>query len=98
MKKLIFTALLLTGCQTAGQLGTMSQSGMAALSCDQIGAAFRAYEADRYSMDAWVQLVKLVNPELDARAAAANTTAEQRYQEAKTYANIAMAVQGCPAL
>lgn len=100
MKNLLPTIilLLLTGCHTAGQLGTMSQSGLNGLSCNQIYAAFNAYERDRYSLNAWLQLLNLVNPELDAKATGANRSAEQRYQDAKVYANIALMAQGCTPL
>ncbi|WP_317930158.1 hypothetical protein [Halioxenophilus sp. WMMB6] len=98
MKKLLLAVLFLSGCQTAGQLGTMSQSGMAALSCDQIYGAFNAYQRDRDSMDAWVQLVKVVSPSADPYAVAAGTTADQRYEQAVAYANIALVVQQCPTL
>ncbi|GAB3099447.1 hypothetical protein G8770_03265 [Aestuariicella hydrocarbonica] len=98
MKKLIFSVLLLTGCQTAGQLGHMSMSGMNGLSCDQIYAAFNAYKQDRNSVDAWVQMVEMINPELDVSAVANNTSAAERYEQALTYVNIGLAVQGCQPL
>lgn len=98
MKKLIFSVLLLTGCQTAGQLGNMSMAGMNGLTCDQIYAAFNAYKQDRNSLDAWVQMVELVNPELNASAIAKGTNAAERYEQAVTYANIGLAVQGCQPL
>lgn len=98
MKKLIISVLLLTGCQTTAQLGNMSQAGMSALSCDQINAAFNAYKQDRNSMDAWVQLVKTINPNVDPYALAGDHNTGELFTEAKNYANIALAVQGCTLL
>ena len=98
MKKILFALVLLTGCETTSQLATMSQSGAGALSCNQIQAAFRAYEADRTSLSAWVQLVEQMNPEIDASALVGEYSPEQLYTQARTYANIALAVQGCQPL
>lgn len=100
MKKILLplSLLLLSGCQTAGQLGAMSRSGINGLSCNQIYAAFNAYERDRYSLDAWLQLLKIVKPELDAQALSANRTADQRYHDARVYASLVLMAQGCQPL
>lgn len=98
MKKLMLTVLLLTGCETASQLGSMSRAGLNGVSCDQIYSAFTAYQQDRNSMDAWVQLVEVINPNVDARALTKNMNAAERYQQAVSYANLGLAVQGCQPL
>lgn len=91
----VFSVVALSGCETATQLGTMSQSGTGALSCSQIQAAFSAYERDRNSMDSWVQLIKQINPSVDPSALAGDYSPSEMYDQARSYANVALAVQGC---
>lgn len=100
MKKIVLALTLtaLAGCQTATQMGSMAKAGSSALSCDQIYAAFGAYEKDRYSASAWMELIRAINPELDARRLASEYSAEDLYEQARLYANIALAVQGCRAV
>jgi len=92
---LVAAALFTSGCETATQLGSMSQAGMTALSCDQVYAAFNAYKADKNSADAWIELFKTISPETDAKALIGDRSPEKLFNEATLYANVALSVQGC---
>lgn len=92
---LCVAGVLLAGCETASQVGSMSQAGMSGFSCQQIDSAFSAYDRDRTSMDAWIQLVALVRPDLDATAYAQSLSESDRYAQAKAYTDLALAIKGC---
>ena len=96
---LVLTATtFITACETATQLNNMRTSDKAAYSCDQIYAAFSAYDADRQSADALLQLSGMMNVEGMAQNAAQVENPSSYYQKAKMAANIALMAQGCQAL
>lgn len=95
---LIAASVTMVGCETAAQLGSMSQAGMAGLSCDQVHGAFNAYKADKSSANSWMELIKTVSPELDAKALIGDRSPEALYEDATLYTNLALTLRGCKPL
>ena len=94
----LLSAMTLGGCQTAGQLHQSSSKGMGALSCADISAAFAAYDADRQSVGALETLATTMNLDLKAMGGTSVESAQNIFAQAKSAANIALAVQGCQSL
>jgi len=94
---LITTALVfsLAGCETAGQAKNMSTGGAAAFSCDQIRAAFAAYDADRGSFDALAEVSGMTGFDFTQTA---TQSADTYYDKARNSANLALIVKGCDPL
>lgn len=92
----VLASVLLSGCESALQAYDMSQKGTAAFSCTEINKAFSAYQRDRESASALAVLVPLISA--NTTEPASNTTSNSYYEQARTSANIALLVQGCPPL
>lgn len=98
MFRTLFAASLiiaLAGCETAGQAKNMATEGASAFSCEQIRAAFAAYDADRTSFDALAELSGMTGFEFTQ---AATQTADVYYDKARNSANLALIVKGCDPL
>jgi hypothetical protein len=89
------SAILATGCETAGQAKTMSSGGLEGVTCEQIRKAFEAYDADRSSFDALAELAGLTGYDLTN---VAKNNADAYYAKARDSANIALVVKGCKPL
>lgn len=86
---------LLTGCEMAGEARDMTGDGSSAFSCEQISAAFAAYDADRSSFDALAELSGMTGFEITRSA---TQTADTYYDKARSSANLALIVKGCEPL
>ena len=99
MKRLsivLLAGLSLSACETAKEMQAASQKGFAnSISCPQISSAFAAYEADKQSLSALMQLGNLTN--LDTSKITTETAAGY-YEKAKQSANLALVLQGCAPL
>lgn len=101
MRKYQFTPVLvvllsLTGCQLANEAVVLKdKGGSGAFSCGQIRAAFSAYDADRQSVDSYVELAKVTGL---STADASPETVNSYYDSARERANLALVIQGCPPL
>ena len=87
--------IALAGCETAGQAKNMTTEGASAFSCEQIRAAFAAYDADRSSFDALAELSGMTGFEFTHTA---TKTADAYYDKARNSANLALIVKGCDPL
>ncbi len=97
MNRLVLAApllLTLAGCEMAGEARNMSTEG-ANFSCDQIRAAFAAYEADRSSFDALAEVSGMTGLEITQSA---SQSADTYYEKARNSANLALIVKGCDPL
>jgi hypothetical protein len=98
MYRLLFSASLilsLAGCEMAGEAKNMSSGGADAFSCNQIRAAFIAYDADRSSFDALATLSGMTGFDFTRTA---TQTADTYYEKARNSANLALIVKGCDPL
>jgi hypothetical protein len=85
----------LTGCEMAGEAKNISSEGTSAFTCEQIRAAFTAYDADRSSFDALAELSGMTGFEFTRSA---SETADVYYAKARNSANLALIVKGCDPL
>lgn len=94
---LLTTSLIFTliGCEMAGEARNVSSGGADAFSCDQIRAAFSAYDADRSSFDALAELSGMTGFDFTRTA---TQTADTYYEKARNSANLALIVKGCDPL
>lgn len=98
MVKLIVALIMLvylSGCTVASEVYRASTGG-ASFSCDQIQAAFNAYEADRQSAEAVAALSSMISVGSGNISNQIITSSDSYYQQARESANIALLVQGCP--
>lgn len=95
---LLTTTTFLTACETAAQLNNMRISDKAAYSCEQIYAAFKAYDADRQSTNALMQLSGMVNVDGIAEGGTQVENPNAYFQRTKMAANVALIAQGCQPL
>jgi len=98
MYKLLFSSSLilsLVGCEMAGQAKNVTSGETDAFSCDQIRAAFAAYDADRSSFDALASLSGMTGFDFTQTA---TQTADTYYEKARNSANLALIVKGCDPL
>jgi hypothetical protein len=98
MFRSLFAASLivaLAGCETAGQAKDMATEGTSAFTCEQIRAAFAAYDADRTSFEALAELSGMTGYEFTHTA---SQTADVYYEKARNSANLALIVKGCDPL
>jgi formylmethanofuran:tetrahydromethanopterin formyltransferase len=98
MYRLLITAPLvfaLFGCEMAGEAKNVTTGGAAAFSCDQIRAAFSAYDADRSSFEALAELSGMTGFDITQ---VASQTADTYYSKARNSANLALIVKGCDPL
>jgi len=98
MYRLLLTVSLLFtlfGCEMAGEAKNATTGGAAAFSCDQIRAAFSAYDADRSSFKALAELSGMTGFDITQ---VATQTADTYYDKARNSANLALIVKGCDPL
>ena len=95
---LLTATTFLTACETATQLNNMRISGKSAYSCEQIYAAFKAYDADKQSTNALLQLSGMVSVDGLAEGTAQVENPSAYYQRTKMAANVALITQGCQPL
>ena len=97
--KFIFVLITLSSvasCQLANTAkGLADRGGSGAFSCGQIEAAFSAYQADRTSVDAYLELAQLTGL---STSNVTTQTVDSYYGTARERANLALIVQGCPPL
>ena len=96
MKYLLSILMLftLTACQSAAELQKASSKGLAnSYSCEQIKAAFIAYEADKTSFMSLKQLAEMSGLVIEPST---KVDASSYYENVKSAATIALLVQGCP--
>ena len=92
----LFSLLFSSGCQLANEVkGVQERNGQGAFSCQQIQAAFAAYDADRESLEAYYELARVTGL---GTSGISTQTADEYYARAKERANIALILQGCPPL
>jgi len=96
MKYLLSMLMIVTlsACQSATELQKASSKGLAnSYSCEQIKAAFVAYEADKTSFMELKQIAAMsglvIEPSTEADASS-------YYENVKSAATIVLLVQGCP--
>ena len=91
---IFITLFFVSSCQLANEAKSLKEkNGSGAFSCGQIKAAFAAYDADRQSADAYLELARLTG----LSTSEVNTQkADTYYDTARARANIALVVQGCP--
>lgn len=94
----VLLGLLMNGCETASQAYTMSQKGAAGFSCAEINSAFAAYQRDRQAVESLAVLTTLISANSNTATTNLSTTSDAYYEQAKASANIALLVQGCPAM
>ena len=88
--------VILSGCQLANEAkGIQERGGTGAFSCQQIEAAFRAYDADRQSVDAYIELARITGL---STTDVTTESADSYYAKARERANIALLLQGCQPL
>ncbi len=89
--------IFITGCQTTSEVKNASTSGSiySALSCNQIYNAFRAYDADKQTLQSLLTLTGVSTANIHG---ASKQTIAGYYQSARNNANIALLVQGCSVL
>jgi hypothetical protein len=93
---LIIMITVLTACQTATELQNAYSKGLAnSYSCGQINAAFIAYEADKSSFIALKQIAEMSGLVIGQGS---EMDANSYFNDVKAAANIALLVQGCPAI
>lgn len=98
MHRLLFIAYLilsLGGCETTGAAKDMATGGAGAFSCEQIRAAFAAYDADRNSFEALAEVSGMTGFEITNTA---SQTAAVYYEKARNSVNLALIVKGCDPL
>ena len=98
MYRLLLTASLvfsLVGCEMAGEAKNVTTGGAAAFTCDQIRAAFSAYDADRSSFEALAELSGMTGYDITQ---VATQSADTYYDKARDSANLALIVKGCDPL
>jgi len=93
---LILISVALTACQTTTELQNAYSKGLAnSYSCEQINAAFDAYDADKSSFTELKQIAEMSGMEIEQGA---GVTASSYFEDVKAAANLALIVQGCPAI
>lgn len=98
MYRSVFAATLIVfvaGCEMAGEARNMTTESASAFSCDQIRAAFAAYDADRTSFDALAELSGMTGFDFTQ---VATQSADSYYTKARNSANMALIVKGCDPL
>jgi hypothetical protein len=98
MYRILISASLifsLVGCEMAGEAKNMTSGETNAFSCDQIRAAFAAYDADRNSFQALAELSGMTGFDVTQTA---TLTADSYYEQARKSANLALVVKGCDPL
>lgn len=98
MYRLLVTATLVFaffGCEMAGEAKNVTTGGTTAFSCDQIRAAFSAYDADRSSFEALAELSGMTGYDFTQTA---TQSADTYYEKARNSANLALIVKGCDPL
>lgn len=104
MKALTTTACIatllgaMTGCETSTQAYNMYQKGSEGFTCQEIDNAFAAYKRDRNSTDGLAVLVPLIAAATGVDTQSAGSTSDAYYEQAKSTANMALMVQGCPTI
>lgn len=89
-------ALSLSACQTSQHLQSSASQGVASnFSCGQINNAFSAYQGDKQSFDALLELAKMTHLDTSRITTA---TADDYYDQAKQSASLALILQGCQPL
>ena len=92
---LILISVALTACQTTTELQNAYSKGLAnSYSCEQINAAFDAYDTDKSSFTELKQIAEMSGMEIEQGTGA---TASSYFEDVKAAANLALLVQGCPA-
>jgi uncharacterized lipoprotein YajG len=95
--KYLFLILMITSlsaCQTATQLQNVYSKGLASsYSCEQINAAFSAYEMDKTSFKELAKIAEMSGLVIEQGTKA---NASSYYENVKSAANVALMVQGCP--
>lgn len=90
----ILMIVTLTACQSATELQKASSKGLAnSYSCEQIKAAFIAYEADKSSFMALKQIAAMSGLVIEPST---KVDTSSYYENVKSAATIALLVQGCP--
>lgn len=93
---LVLISAALTACQTSQEFQAASRKGLSnSFSCAQINSAFTAYNADKSSLDALLQVGKTTQMDTSK---VTTKTADRYYEDAKQSANLALILQGCPPL
>jgi len=95
MHRLLFSVPLifsLVGCEMAGEAKNVTSGDADAFSCDQIRAAFAAYDADRSSFEALAALSGMTGYDFTQTT---TQTADSYYEKARNSANMALIVKGC---
>ena len=98
MHRILITSALVfsfAGCEMAGEAKNVSTGGAQAFSCDQIRAAFAAYDADRSSFDALAEVSGMTGFDFTKTA---TQSADSYYDKARNSANLALIVKGCDPL
>ena len=95
---LLTATTVLTACETAAQLSNIITSDKSAYSCEQIYGAFKAYDADKQSTNALMQLSGMVNVDGLEDGTAQVENPSNYYQRTKMAANVALITQGCQPL
>jgi hypothetical protein len=98
MYRIVFSVFLvfsLAGCEMAGEAKNMTRGETDAFSCDQIRAAFAAYDADRSSFEALAELSGMTGFDITQTA---TQTADSYYEQARNSVNVALVVKGCDPL
>lgn len=95
MKKilpLILLSVLITACQTTGEMRQASMKGANPFSCEQIKNSFAAYNRDRESLEALRLIATMTNTGTKGMTL---QTADSYYIKARDNANLALMLQGC---
>ena len=95
MKFLLSLVMIVTlsACQSATELQSAYSKGLAnSYSCEQINGAFSAYEADKSSFMALKPIAEMSGLVIEPTP---DKDASSYYENVKSAANIALAVQGC---
>ena len=98
MNRILLSLIIMTwlaGCEMAGQARNATTEGASAFSCEQIRAAFAAYEADRTSFEALAEVSGMTGFDFTQTA---SQTADVYYERALNSANLALIVKGCEPL
>jgi len=90
----IFMIIGLTACQSAAELKNAYSKGLAnSYSCEQINAAFNAYEADKTSFASLNQIATMSGLAIEQDS---DKDASSYYDSVKSAANVVLLVQSCP--